>query len=153
MAAKQLVGALLIAGLAVFSVRAWDFSDHGSIHVLGPDFDDKVNDGHVYFVKFFAPWCGHCKHLGPAWKGLAEYFKEHDNIRIAHVDCTVDRAVCDTAGVSLWLRQLQQSHCPLHREPHEFHLVLQETHVLYNGHYCDIRPTTPLWAAALLVFF
>lgn len=49
----------------------------------------------------FCVWllAGHCKRLAPAWGELATFFKDHDNIRIAHVDCTTDRDVCTTADV------------------------------------------------------
>jgi thiol-disulfide isomerase/thioredoxin len=35
------------------------------------NFDDAVA-GKNAFVKFFAPWCGHCKGMKPAWDQLAD---------------------------------------------------------------------------------
>lgn len=67
---------------------------------LGSDsFDNSVSDGNVYFVKFFAPWCGHCKRLVPTWKELANEFKDNNSVKIAHVDCTVHRQVCSKADI------------------------------------------------------
>tara|TARA_Y100001954_G_scaffold235589_1_gene293718 strand:- start:929 stop:1465 length:537 start_codon:yes stop_codon:yes gene_type:complete len=41
------------------------------------------------FVKFYAPWCGHCKKLKPEWDKL-----NVDNVDIAEVDCTVEKDLC-----------------------------------------------------------
>lgn len=57
--------------------------------------------GKSAFVKFFAPWCGHCKKLKPAWDQLAEEFKANPNVAIIDVDCTKDesKSLCSKFGV------------------------------------------------------
>eukprot|EP01115_Flamella_aegyptia_P012926 TRINITY_DN6644_c2_g1_i1.p1 TRINITY_DN6644_c2_g1~~TRINITY_DN6644_c2_g1_i1.p1 ORF type:complete len:121 (-),score=42.99 TRINITY_DN6644_c2_g1_i1:143-505(-) len=59
------------------------------------DFDEKIAEG-KWFVKFFAPWCGHCKRLAPTWDELSE---KDLGVNVAKVDCTVHKEVCQGQGV------------------------------------------------------
>lgn len=52
-------------------------------------------------VKFFAPWCGHCKQMAPAWDQLTEEYQDSDSLFVVKVDCTADatQKLCMQSGV------------------------------------------------------
>lgn len=50
---------------------------------------DVIDNDLDVFVKFYAPWCGHCKKLAPVYEGLAAKFASNPKIRIAELDATV----------------------------------------------------------------
>ena len=59
-------------------------------------FSNEVKNGGA-FVKFFAPWCGHCKKLAPTWIQLAEQMK--NQLTIAEVNCDEHNALCRAEDV------------------------------------------------------
>lgn len=67
---------------------------------LTPDNWDSVTAGKTVFIKFFAPWCGHCKKMKPDWDKLMGAFEGSETQLIADVDCTADgKPLCDANGV------------------------------------------------------
>lgn len=64
------------------------------------NWDDRTA-GRTIFVKFYAPWCGHCKSLAPAWDKLIAANANHSFITVAKVDCTSSggQPLCDEVGV------------------------------------------------------
>jgi len=67
---------------------------------LTPANFDKETAGKTVFLKFFAPWCGHCKSMKPAWDALMKEYADHKSILVADVDCTAGgKPLCDAQGV------------------------------------------------------
>ncbi|CAJ1390039.1 unnamed protein product [Effrenium voratum] len=60
----------------------------------------ELTTGKRVFLNFFAPWCGHCKRLKPAWDKLMQEYSEHPSILVAEVDCAGGgKSKCDEWGV------------------------------------------------------
>jgi protein disulfide-isomerase-like protein len=68
--------------------------------LTGDNFEASIA-GKGSFIKFYAPWCGHCKKLAPAWDQLHAEFKDNSAVVIGDVDCTeeVSKALCSQMGV------------------------------------------------------
>ena len=45
-----------------------------------------------WFVKFYAPWCSHCKHMAAAWTELGKEMK--GKLNIGEVNCEANKKLC-----------------------------------------------------------
>lgn len=75
----------------------------GDVLLLGDsDFSSRLADNDMVLVKFYAPWCGHCKKLAPEFEKAATILKANDPpVILAEVDCTADgKDTCSAHGVS-----------------------------------------------------
>ena len=71
----------------------WGAEEQDNVVVLtDKNFDSFLKQHPVVFVKFYAPWCGHCKSMAPAYSELAQEMKKAPNgIPIAKLDATVEK--------------------------------------------------------------
>uniref|UniRef100_H3CG96 Protein disulfide-isomerase n=1 Tax=Tetraodon nigroviridis TaxID=99883 RepID=H3CG96_TETNG len=72
---------------------------HQDVLELGDaDFDYLAKEHETMLVKFYAPWCGHCKKLAPAFQKAASRLK--GTVSAGEVDCTASTETCSRFGVS-----------------------------------------------------
>lgn len=64
-------------------------NDHPLKVGVGKNFKSMVMESDKEFlVKFYAPWCGHCKTLAPHYEVAADMLKANPNIVLVKVDST-----------------------------------------------------------------
>jgi thioredoxin domain-containing protein 5 len=74
-------------------------NDKGVYQITDDNVDAATGDKKVsYFVKFFAPWCGHCKNMAADWESFASTNTDA-SLRVAECDCTTSAAACQKHGV------------------------------------------------------
>ncbi|OMH86078.1 Protein disulfide-isomerase [Zancudomyces culisetae] len=69
-------------------------------------FDEFLKEHDVALVKFYAPWCGHCKRMAPSYEAASiELHKKYADkelskkIGLAKVDCTKNEKLCSEYDV------------------------------------------------------
>ncbi|CAH8554082.1 unnamed protein product [Schistosoma rodhaini] len=65
------------------------------------NFHSELKSIPVALVKFYAPWCGHCKKLAPEFTSAAQVISEKTNdVKLVKVDCTTQESICSEFGIS-----------------------------------------------------
>eukprot|EP00397_Hematodinium_sp_SG-2012_P029134 GEMP01030755.1.p1 GENE.GEMP01030755.1~~GEMP01030755.1.p1 ORF type:complete len:518 (+),score=144.79 GEMP01030755.1:60-1556(+) len=74
----------------------------GGVEVLTKaNFDSFIKDTERVLVKFYAPWCGHCKSMAPEFEAAAKQMKDEGlKSRLADVDATVEPELAKRFDVS-----------------------------------------------------
>lgn len=57
-----------------------------------------MNSDDMWFIEFYAPWCGHCKALAPHWDRLATSVK--GEVKIAKLDADANKRIGSRFGVN-----------------------------------------------------
>lgn len=64
------------------------------------DFNKRIGRSQGVLIKYYAPWCGHCKNLAPVYEKVADAFADQkDTVLIAKVDADKNKDLGKKAGV------------------------------------------------------
>lgn len=73
---------------------------HGALELTSDNWDE-MSTGKTIFVKFFAPWCGHCKAMKHDWERLMTDFEGTLSVLVAEADCAgKGKDLCEEQGVT-----------------------------------------------------
>lgn len=61
------------------------------------NFDEKLKEHPFWFIKFYAPWCGHCQQLAPTWLEFGAQLETSTGVKVGKIDCTAQKngEICD----------------------------------------------------------
>lgn len=83
------------------SEQPWSEVESDVVHLTTDTFDEFLGNQSSVLVMFYAPWCGHCKAMKPAYQDAARMMKEQEvGGALAAVDATVDEGLGKRYGVS-----------------------------------------------------
>eukprot|EP00586_Coscinodiscus_wailesii_P002539 CAMPEP_0172485232 /NCGR_PEP_ID=MMETSP1066-20121228/13171_1 /TAXON_ID=671091 /ORGANISM="Coscinodiscus wailesii, Strain CCMP2513" /LENGTH=233 /DNA_ID=CAMNT_0013250341 /DNA_START=52 /DNA_END=753 /DNA_ORIENTATION=- len=87
--------------LIIPSIALLFASTSASVVVLTPENFAEKTKGKTVFIKYFAPWCGHCQAMAEDWEKLAGEWVDNPVGLIGEVDCDneVNDELCAAAGV------------------------------------------------------
>ena len=81
-----------LLGLPVAEKASQDSESEALVVLDGSSWAAVLQNPGYTFVKFYAPWCGHCREMQHDWEDVAEHFKENPlpgvSLTVAEVDCT-----------------------------------------------------------------
>ena len=76
---------------------------------LTPETYEQLTKGKKVFLKFYAPWCDHCKELAPEWEAMATNLNDDtsSSLLVGEIDCSTYGDWCETEMAILGLPTLK----------------------------------------------
>lgn len=72
----------------------------GDVITLNSENKTKLYDHPIALVKYYTPWCGHCKALAPEFeKAATELKRNKPPVPLFEINCEVETEICNEADV------------------------------------------------------
>lgn len=71
------------------------------IQLTSQNFASTITTTDVWLIEFYTPWCSHCQHFRRAYANVARtlHSSPEERIRVAKVDCSVEKALLTRFGI------------------------------------------------------
>eukprot|EP01090_Pellita_catalonica_P000053 TRINITY_DN10037_c0_g1_i1.p1 TRINITY_DN10037_c0_g1~~TRINITY_DN10037_c0_g1_i1.p1 ORF type:complete len:521 (+),score=88.70 TRINITY_DN10037_c0_g1_i1:59-1564(+) len=94
-------------GTEVAEVNA-GFESEYVYDLTSSNYDNLIGNGEVWMIKYYAPWCGHCQALAPAWDEFGrrsletsvQHGSEMVDVNVGRVNCEDEPQICQNEGIS-----------------------------------------------------
>jgi protein disulfide-isomerase A1 len=96
---KIILSILFITLIGASVQQVYDLESSNLYTLTNESFEPFLESHPYVLVKFYAPWCGHCKAMAPAFADAAADLQD-SGYNLANVDCTEQNEVCGKFGVS-----------------------------------------------------
>lgn len=129
-----------------------------NLHALSPaDFQNIVNEGSVWLIDWYAPWCPPCRKLMPEIRKVSQQFKP-EQIKFGTIDCTLHTQLCSEHGIGTYPTvaiyngtQTQRFHGILRQEDIKEFISDMLTHTVINldeSNFVQLMRKSPkeMWA-------
>lgn len=95
LAIAALLASVSIASAAGADEPAIASPDSAVLQLTAKNFKETLDENPLVLVEFFAPWCGHCKTLGPQFAQAADDLSESlPSVKLGQVNCVEEEDLC-----------------------------------------------------------
>jgi len=92
---------IAVATLMCTANAFYDSASSKVINLSAKDFNQKViKSDEIWFVEFYAPWCGHCKSLAPHWDTAARKLNGVVKFGAINVDLEENKPIGSQYGIT-----------------------------------------------------
>jgi protein disulfide isomerase len=82
----------ILLAIVLVSLLAFSYADSDVVELTDDTYDDTLKNNPIVMVKFYAPWCGHCKSFAPEYEKAAKQIKQDGKPYIlANLDATAHK--------------------------------------------------------------